>query len=163
MVVRITKISQKMKKMNSLSIENDRKCFIIIIRKYVNLEKFFFFIRESIRNFSFCAYVWKVLSQQTKKVKFLIFRLCKFFKLEKIVRNFLRVGSFYFSSLESSFLKYKDNMRLEGSISWNIRNSLILELETSISWNIRNFFSMDFFYFFEIGLKSAPGSCILYY
>ena len=45
MVVSITKISQKMKSKNLLSIEKKcyrmrQKRFIIIIRKYFNLEKF---------------------------------------------------------------------------------------------------------------------------
>ena len=44
MVVSITKIFQKMKSKSLLSIEkniiNEKKCFIIIIRKYFNLEHF---------------------------------------------------------------------------------------------------------------------------
>ena len=40
---------------------------------------------------------------------------------------------FYFSSLQSSLLKYTKNMRLESHIFGNIRNFLILELESSIS------------------------------
>ena len=60
------------------------------------------------------------------------------------IRNFFRMGSFYILSSESSLLKYKKNMRLEYSISWNIRIFLILELESSISQNIRNFFGADF-------------------
>ena len=41
MVVNVTRISQKMKKINWLSIEkNEKKRFIIIIRQYFNLEKF---------------------------------------------------------------------------------------------------------------------------
>ena len=102
--------------------------------------------------------------------------------------KFFEDGSFFnFSSSEGSFLKYKKNMRLESSISrnmrfflilklessisWFIRNFLILEQESSISWNIRNFFRMDFFlffyfffyFFFELGLKSVPGRPIYNY
>ena len=44
MVVSVTKIFQKMKSKSLLSIEkniiNEKKCFIIIIRKYFNLEHF---------------------------------------------------------------------------------------------------------------------------
>ena len=40
---------------------------------------------------------------------------------------------FYFSSLQSSLLKYTKNMRQESQIFGNIRNFLILELESSIS------------------------------
>ena len=35
---------------------------------------------------------------------------------------------------------------------------LILELKCSVFWNIRNFFLGRFFLFFELGLKSMPGS-----
>ena len=34
--------------------------------------------------------------------------------------------------------------------------------ESSISQNTKNFFVVDFFYFFELGLKSAAGSCIIH-
>ena len=47
--------------------------------------------------------------------------------------------------------------------SSNIKNYLILELESSNSWNIRNFFLVDFLNFFELGLKSVPGSPIIHY
>ena len=67
------------------------------------------------------------------------------------------------SSLESYFLKYKRNTRIESSISGYIANFLILELESSISGNIEILFGADFFYFCEVGLKSTPGSCILWY
>ena len=85
---------------------------------------------------------------------------------------------FYSSSLESSLLKFFnlrlessifENIRnfliweLESSISWNMTNFLFLELEISISWNITNFFGVDFFYFFEFGLKSAPSGPIIHY
>ena len=47
MVINVTKISQKMKKINWLSIEknilkNEKKHFITIVRKYFNLENFTF-------------------------------------------------------------------------------------------------------------------------
>ena len=57
-------------------------------------------------------------------------------------------------------------LKLESSISWFIRNFLILEQESSVSWNIRNFFRMDFFLFFyfffiffflSLGLKVCQG------
>ena len=35
--------------------------------------------------------------------------------------------------------------------------------ESSIYWNVRVFFRVDFFIYFELGLKSGPGSCITYY
>ena len=59
---------------------------------------------------------------------------------------------FIFSSLESSLLKDKRNMRLESSISENVGTFLIIELESFILGNIRNFFEVDYFYFFELGL-----------
>ena len=43
-----------------------------------------------------------------------------------------------------------------------LKHKKILELKSSISWNISNFFR-GFFLFFELGLKSAPGSPIVYY
>ena len=77
------------------------------------------------------------------------------------IRSILRVG--FFSSLESYFLKYKRNLRIESSISGYITNFLISELESYISRNIKKCFRADFFYFFEVGFEGAPGSCILYY
>ena len=65
------------------------------------------------------------------------------------IRNFVRVGLFYFASPESSLLKYKKSMTLKIPISGNIRNFLILELESSISWNMRNFFGVDFLKIFR--------------
>ena len=47
--------------------------------------------------------------------------------------------------------------------SQNTRNFLILQQESCISWNIGKFFRPDFLNFLNIGLKSAPCSCILYY
>ena len=90
----------------------------------------------------------------------------KFFKLYNFMKYktfVLEWAFFHFSSSESPFLKYKKTMRLESSIFGNIRNSLILELESSISWNIGNFFRVDVFYFFKLGLKSAPGDSIIHY
>ena len=52
-----------------------------------------------------------------------------------------------FPSSESSLLKYKKDMILQ----------------SSISWNIRIFFRMDFLIFFELGLKSSPSSPIIHY
>ena len=52
---------------------------------------------------------------------------------------------FYFSSLKSYFLKYKKIFRV--SVSWNMRNFLILEPESSISWKYKISFRGDFFYF----------------
>ena len=75
--------------------------------------------------------------------------------------NFFQNRFFYFSSSDSSLLKYKKNMRLEIYISGNIRDFLILELESSISWNIRNFWRVDFFFFFSflsLGLKVRQGA-----
>ena len=87
----------------------------------------------------------------------------------------------YFSSTESSFLKYKKNMKIESSISrnrnfsflelestisWNIRIFLILELESSLSWNKEFFLCGFFFYFgwtFTFWFKSASGSSIVHY
>ena len=95
------------------------------------------------------------------------------------MRKFFEVRFFYFASSESSFLKYKKNIKLESFISGNIRNFLLLELERSISRNKRIFLILElessisreiweifsgwiFVYFFQLGLKSGPGSCILY-
>ena len=36
-------------------------------------------------------------------------------------------------------------IELESSISWNMKNVLILELESSICWNIRDFIEVDYF------------------
>ena len=87
---------------------------------------------------------------------------------------------FYFSNLEVIYWNFLF-IGLENSISWNvgvpfspnlkkaffwenIRNFSILELESPISWNIRNFLGgWIFFHFFAFRLKSALGSCILYY
>ena len=50
------------------------------------------------------------------------------------VRNFLRVGYFYFSSSESDFLKYKRNISQESFISGNIRKyARLLFLQNSAS------------------------------
>ena len=75
------------------------------------------------------------------------FKLCtRKFHFPKHKRLFKSRISYFLSS-ESSYLKYKKNMRLQ----------------SSISGNRRNFFEVDFFYFFELGLKSGPGSPITHY
>ena len=85
------------------------------------------------------------------------------------IRNFFGVDFFIFMSSDSSLLKYRKFFRgfyflkYKKSLRGNIRNFLILRLESSISWNKRNFFGVDFFYFFELGLKSAPRSSIYNY
>ena len=56
---------------------------IIIIRKYFNLENFAFLQGKAQESFFFCAYIWKVLSKNMKK----------------ILRNFL------FSGFTSSLMK----------------------------------------------------------
>ena len=109
MVVNVTKVSQKMRRINWLSIKKK----IIEWEKtlYYNL----FLCKESIRNFFLFALMFE------KKYKnFLVFSLFKFsldikgfLSLEvesyisQNIRNFLRVGSFYFLSLESYFMKYE--------------------------------------------------------
>ena len=58
----------------------------------------------------------------------------KFFKLTAGMFHFpkykkkIRAGSFYFLSSETYLMKYKKNVRLESSISGNIKIILILEL-----------------------------------
>ena len=54
---------------------------------------------------------------------------CSSFHLPKHKKIF---SECFFSSLESSMLKRKENMRLESSISGNVRNFVILELKRSI-------------------------------
>ena len=70
MVMKVIKISQKMKKINWLSIEKyykmRKKRFILIIRKYLNLENFCCFVRESIGNF-FHLHLYLKSSPSTKK------------------------------------------------------------------------------------------------
>ena len=69
------------------------------------------------------------------------------------IRSIFRVVIFYFSSPESDFLKDKKNIRLENSISGNIKNVLILKLESSISQNIRIFSGRIFLIILRLGLK----------
>ena len=60
---------------------------------------------------------------------------------------------------ESSFLKSSISQNLRKAFFWqNITNFLILGLESSFSWNIRILGGGGFFYYFELGLKSGPGS-----
>ena len=115
------------------------------------------------RNFSFYTY-------QQSYEKFVLENVLELFKLGARTFHFPRYKKFFqssfffffFSSTKSSFLKYKENMRLESSISGNIRFCFILELELFISWNNNNNKENSgwifFFYFFKLGLKSAPGS-----
>ena len=77
MVVNITKTSKKMENKSLLSKEWE-KALYYSYRKVFKFRKFCFFIMKSIRKI--CAYIWKILSKQTKRVKFFIFRLW-FFKL----------------------------------------------------------------------------------
>ena len=60
---------------------------------------------------------------------------------------------------------FQENIRnfFRVSISGNPEFFLILELESSIFPEYKKFSQSGFFFFFELGLKSAPGSCILYY
>ena len=110
--------------------------------------------------------------------------------ISRNIRNFFRLGSFYFLSLEIYFLKYKKfftisvfwNIRIFRFLKYmeffsvfpfseiqeklffgNIRNFLMLRLESSIFQNVRNFFWDGFFYNFGLRLKSGPDSPILYY
>ena len=85
-------------------------------------------------------------------------------------KKFFQNGCFYF--LESFFLKYTKNMRVESSISGNIRKFFLENIikfhfpqyKKSLLWeNIINFFRTAFFLFFELGLTSALGRSILYY
>ena len=71
--------------------------------------------------------------------------------------NFFRAG-FSEKSIRIFFREKFWGLRME-----SIRNFLILRLESSVSRNIRNFFGGWFFYFFELGLKSAPGNPIYHY
>ena len=61
---------------------------------------------------------------------------------------------------EIFIVKYKINIRLESSIS-EYKNLFNFELKSPIFWNIGIFFAADFFFFFEVALERALGSCIL--
>ena len=76
------------------------------------------------------------------------------------IRKYKRIksGLFLFFELGKFLPEIQESSNVKNEI-----NFLILKVESSISWNIRNFFGMDFFYFFELGLKSTLGSCIYYY
>ena len=69
--------------------------------------------------------------------------------ISRNIRNILRVDLFHFSSSESYFLKYKRNIRLESSISGNIRTfhyARVLNIpflkyrKSSVSWNLKKLF-----------------------
>ena len=78
---------------------------------------------------------------------------------EKLSLNKRKMWIFFFSGFASFFLKYKTifkvgarqfhfqkykkNVRLESSISANMKKFLILELKSSISENIRNFLILE--------------------
>ena len=134
MVVKVTKIFQKMKKKSLLSIEKKfyrmrKKGFIMIIRK------FDCFIKESIRQlFLLHLYLINFLSINKKYYLFDLQTLQAFswniksflsLALETCISwnitNFLRVFFFNFPSSESYFLKYKKSIRLESFISRKIR------------------------------------------
>ena len=124
------------------------------------------YFSRNIRKFCFSGFAGFLLKYNKfffwKKYKeFLSFGLES--SISRNMTNVFKVCFFHFLSSESSLLKYKKYMRLESSIYRNIMNYLILELESSNSWNIRNFFLVDFLNFFELGLKSVPGSPIIHY
>ena len=88
------------------------------------------------------------------------------------IRNFLRVGSFYFSSLQSYFLKYERNKRLKNSISGNVRKfyyARVLNIpfpkykKSSVFFlNIRDFSKAEFFRKkYKKGLESIRNFIIL--
>ena len=89
-----------------------------------------------------------------KKIFELGARKFHFLKYNKLFQS----GYFLLFEL-GKFLKYKINLRLESSISGNMRNFLVLEPESSISWNITIFFRADF----RAQLKRAPGIPIYNY
>ena len=65
------------------------------------------------------------------------------FDFLKYMKFFQSVVFFYFLSLESSTLRYKQNMTLERFISRNLINFLNFELESSIFRNITFFLFLD--------------------
>ena len=75
-----------------------------------------------------------------------------------VTRNFLRVGFFQFSKLESYFLKYNNFFKV--SVSWIVRNFFVVSISRIIrkvffwenvrsffgvfvSWNMRNFLILE--------------------
>ena len=99
------------------------------IRSFLSL-RFESSISRNIRHFSewffsffFCTYIWKVLSQQTKDIKFWFFKLWKFFlKYKKFFK--LEVWKFHFPKYktfcQSDFFHF-----LSSEVpSWNVRNFL---------------------------------------
>ena len=75
-----------------------------------------------------------------------------------VTRNFLRVGFFHFSKLESYFLKYDKFFKV--SVSWIVRNFFVVSISRIIrkvffwenvrsffgvfvSWNMRNFLILE--------------------
>ena len=111
MVVKVTKIFQKMKKINWLStvkiLQNKKKRFIII-----TIQKILLLYKEKYKKpLSFALMLDIASSLLIHKFvnQKLVFWLESF--ISRNIRNFLRVGSFYFSSSESYFLKYKEFFR----------------------------------------------------
>ena len=105
-------------------------------RYFLKYKKFFrFSISWNIRNFRFLKYqeVLGVLLFPKYNKRFLLRKFKKLF------------GSFRFLKLTAA------------------ESFLILELESPFSWGIRNFLGVDFFLFFELGLKSTLFSSIIYY
>ena len=106
------------------------------------------YFSRAIRNSCFSSFASFLLKYKTffqrKYKEFLSFGLESsiFFKY----KDFFWSVFFYFSSSESSVLKYKKNMRLEKSISADF---FILELEISISLQYMKLFLGRFFLFFR--------------
>ena len=109
-------------------------------KDYKNVTRENKFLRS--RFFVCLLWIWKLLLQY-KKIFKPGARKFDFLKYE----TFFLSKLFSFFVLESYFLKYKRNIRIESFISRKIRNFLILNLESSISWKIRSFFGADFYNF----------------
>ena len=126
-------------------------------RYFLKYKKFFrFSISWNIRNFRFLKYqeVLGVLLFPKYNKRFLLRKFKKFFR------------DFRFLKHNNSFLlrKYKKLFRSFRFLKLTAAESfLILELESPFSWGIRNFLGVDFFLFFELGLKSTLFSSIIYY
>ena len=110
--------------------------------------------------------------------------------ISRNLRHFFRVGCFFFEFGKFLFMKYKkvtfpehkyfwgasvsqsirkaffwDNIRIflgGGSVSWNIRAAEKIYIKFLILGH-KKFSRGGFFLFFQLGLKSAPGSSIYYY
>ena len=93
---------------------------------------------------------WNVRSFLSLELKCYVF---------KSIRNSLRVGSFYFSSSESYFLKNKRNINQGSFISCNTRKSYFLKPKEFFRGfrflKYKKFSQSGYFLFLELGPKSA--------